>query len=226
MASGRFVNSCRRCGAGCCLQLQVLSSSISFSYADHEDGSISFFRNVSNFTNRHSVMFRKVRNFVNNAVGRRNLENLGWLYDRFSDETKVLFCRLWNISEMIKVILVVGGGSKLLRKVYAYVPIYTASYSRYTSLQLHWEWREASFLSIYLTVTQNFMYTSIQIQEPTRYALLYTCLCDIFTNITLVLIPKTLNFLWGFLIVCAEIYLIRNLFPNIIFNVIRFFNLH
>jgi len=199
MASGRFVNSCRLCGAGCCLHLQVLSSPISFRYADQEDGSRSFFRNVSNFTNRHSVMFRKVRNYVNNAVGSRNLVNLGWLYDRFSDETKLLFCRLWDISEMIKVILVGrGGGSKLLRNVDAYIPIYTASYPRYTSLQLHWEWREASFLSVFLTVTQNFMYTSIQIQDPIRYALLYTCLSDIIiTKIPFVLIPKTSNFLWG-----------------------------
>jgi len=40
------------------------------------------------------LMYKKVRNFVNNAVGRRNLANLGWLCDSFSDEMNLLFCRL------------------------------------------------------------------------------------------------------------------------------------
>jgi len=99
---------------------------------------------------------------------------------------------------MIKIILVEGGGSKLLRNVDAYMPMYTASYLRYTSLQLQWKWREASFLSISLTVTQHFMYTSILIQESIRYALLYMCLSNItITNKPLVRIPNTSNFLWG-----------------------------
>jgi hypothetical protein len=81
-------------------------------------------------------MFKKVRNFVHKAIGSRKLANLGWLCDSFIDETKLLFCRLWSSSEMIKFILVVGGGSKLLRNADAYIPIYTASYPRYSRLQL------------------------------------------------------------------------------------------
>jgi hypothetical protein len=133
ITSGRFVNSDRRCGVACCLHRQVLSSPISWSYVDREDGSIRLLRNASNFAYRHSVMFKKVRNFVNNAVRSRNLANLGWLCDSYCDEMKHLFCRFWNSSAVITVILVEGGGSKLLRNVDAYIPKCTASYPIYAS---------------------------------------------------------------------------------------------
>ena len=84
-------------------------------------------------------MFKKVRNSVNNAVGSRNLANLGWLCDCFSDEMKLLFDRLSNSSEMIEVILLEGGGgSNFHRNVDAYITIYTASYPRYGILPLQW----------------------------------------------------------------------------------------
>jgi hypothetical protein len=124
IASGRLVNSYRRCDAACCLHRQIQNSPISWIYVDREDWSIRLLRNASNFTYRQSVMFREARNFVNNSVRSRDLANLGWLWHSYCDKMKHLFCRLWNGCVVIKVILVEGGGSKLLRNVDAYTQFF------------------------------------------------------------------------------------------------------